>query len=135
MGQRISKTNFDAKPINGNNPLFNSEQCLENYNSNKNENLYLSLIADEVIDYVMMPLVDAKVLHYLKCANSKWRTKIKEYAKKSLPMFKFIAKFGSRGSDNGQFNYPYFVATDNQDNIYVSEYSNHRIQLFDCNGH
>jgi hypothetical protein len=26
-------------------------------------------------------LIDAKVLHYLKCADSKWRTKIKEYIK------------------------------------------------------
>jgi hypothetical protein len=76
MGQRISKGNFDAKPINGNNPLFNSEQCLEHYNSNnKNENVDLSLIADKVIDHVMMPLIDAKVLYYLNCADSKCRTK------------------------------------------------------------
>jgi hypothetical protein len=83
-----------------------SKQCLEHYNSNKNENLDLSLIADEVIDHVMMPLIDAKVLHYLKCADSKWRPKIEEYAKKSVPMFKFIAKFGSNGSGSGQFKSP-----------------------------
>jgi DNA-binding beta-propeller fold protein YncE len=111
-----------------------SKQCLEHYNSNKNENLDLSLIVDEVIDYVMMPLIDAKVLQYLKCADSKWRTKIGEYAKKSLPMFKFVAKFGSKGSGNGQFDYSYFVAIDKYGNIYVSDSDNHRIQVFDCNG-
>jgi len=40
------------------------------------------LIPDEVVDHVMMPLIDAKVLLYLKCADSKWRTKIEEYGKK-----------------------------------------------------
>jgi DNA-binding beta-propeller fold protein YncE len=123
-----------AKTTNEDVLFFCSKQCLEHYNSNKNENLDLSLIADEVIDYVMMALIDAKVLHYLKCADSKWRTKIEEYAKKSLPMFKLVAKFGSKGSGNGQFDCPYFVATDNQGNIYVSDCINHRIQIFDCNG-
>jgi hypothetical protein len=99
------------------------------------QNLELFFISEDVIDYIMIPLIDAKVLHYLKCTNSKWRTKIEEYAKKSVPMFKFVAKFGSYGSVNGQFRYPWFVANDNQGNIYISEYSNHRIQLFDSNGH
>ncbi len=48
-------------------------------------------------------------------------------------MFKFIGKFGSKGCGNKQFNAPYFVATDNQGNICVNDYSNHRIQIFDCN--
>jgi hypothetical protein len=50
------------------------------------------------------------------------------------PMCKFIAKFRSNDSGNGQFNCPYFVATDNQGNIYLSDYSNNRIQIFDSNG-
>jgi DNA-binding beta-propeller fold protein YncE len=131
MGQRIS--NFDAEPIDGDNPLFNSEQCLEHYNSNNNKNLDLSLIPDEVIDHVMIPLMDVKVLHYLKCADPKWRTKIEEYAKKSLPKFKFVAKLGSKGNGDGQFNGPCFVATDEHGNIYVSDCYNHRIQIFDAN--
>jgi hypothetical protein len=60
----------------------------------RNENLDLSLIAEEVIDYIMMTLIDAKVLHYLKCTNSQWKTKIGEYVEKSVPKFQFIAKFG-----------------------------------------
>jgi len=124
----------DAKTTNEDELSFCSKQCLEHYNRNKNENLDLSLIADEVIDHVMMLLIDAKVLHYLKSVNSKWKTKIEEYIKKSVSMFKFIAKFGSHGSVNGQFNGPWFVAIDNQGNIYISDSSNHRIQVFGCNG-
>jgi len=127
MMQQTSKTNFDIKPINDNKPLFSSERYLEHYDNNRNENLDLSLIAEEVIDYIMMPLIDAKVLHYLKCMNSQWKTKIEEYAEKSVPKFKFIAKFGTKGSGNGQFNGAFFVATDKQGNI-------HRIQMFDFNG-
>jgi DNA-binding beta-propeller fold protein YncE len=130
-----------SKPVETNNEdvllllLFCSKQCLEHYNrNNKKENVDLSLIADEVIDHIMMPLMDAKVLHYLKCVDSKWRTKIEEYAAKSMPIFKLVTKFGSKGSDNGQFGGPYFVACNKQGNIYVSDRFNHRIQIFDCNG-
>jgi len=110
-----------AKTANEDVLLFCSKQCLEHYNSNKNENADLLLIADKFIDYVMMPLIDDKVLRYLKCADSKWRTKIGEYAKKSLPMFKFVAIFGSKGSGNGQFNGSWFVATGREGNVYVSD--------------
>jgi DNA-binding beta-propeller fold protein YncE len=121
-----------AKTTNAN-LLFCSEQCSQQY-YNTNRKVDLSLIAEEVIDHVMMPLMDAKVLHYLKCADSKWRTKIEEYVKQSVPVFKFRAKFGSEGSGNGQFNGPYFVVTDKQGKIYVSDFTNVRIQKFDCNG-
>jgi hypothetical protein len=97
------------------------------------QNLDLSLIAEEVIDYIMMPLIDAKVLHYLKCTNSQWKKRIENYAEKSVPKFKFITKFGSNGSGNGQFSCAYFVVIDKQGNIYVSDCWNHRIQIFDRN--
>jgi DNA-binding beta-propeller fold protein YncE len=134
MMQQTSKSNFDAKSINADKPLFSSEQCLEHYDNNRNENLDLSLIAEDVIDHIMMPLIDAKVLHYLKCMNSEWKRKIEEYAEKSVPIFKFIAKFGSTGSGNGLFNGAFFVTTDKLGNIYVSDFWNHRIQMFDSNG-
>jgi len=74
-----------------------------------------------------------QIVAFLKCADSKWRTKIEEYAKKFVPMFKFVAKFGSYGGCNGKFKSPHFVATDKQGNIYVSDRCNHRIQIFNCN--
>lgn len=46
----------------------------------------------------------------------------------------FILKFGSAGTDNGQFKFPYGIAVDNKGDIYVSDFYNHNIQIFDQNG-
>jgi len=42
--------------------------------------------------------------------------------------------FGSNGNENGQFCYPYGVTINSKGNIIVSEYGNHRIQVFDSEG-
>ncbi|XP_002732700.1 uncharacterized protein LOC100377716 [Saccoglossus kowalevskii] len=42
--------------------------------------------------------------------------------------------FGSRGSEDGKFLYPFGVATDNHGNIYVCDYGNSRIVIFDFRG-
>ena len=46
----------------------------------------------------------------------------------------FVAKWGSKGSANGQFNWPHGIAIDSQDHVYVVDSSNHRIQKFDSDG-
>ena len=45
-----------------------------------------------------------------------------------------IKKFGSRGSSNGQFEYPCDVAFDDNNELYVTDSHNHRVQKFDCHG-
>jgi DNA-binding beta-propeller fold protein YncE len=125
---QLSKT---VEVTNAHGHLFCSEQRLEHYNNN--QGLYLPLIPEEVIHHIMIPLLDAKVLHYLKCADSKWRTKVEEYIKNSVPMFKFVPNFRSKGSGNGQFNRPLFLATRKQGDIYVSSCRNDKIQVFDGN--
>ncbi|WP_250987966.1 PKD domain-containing protein [Methanoculleus oceani] len=45
----------------------------------------------------------------------------------------FVTKWGSEGSGEGEFRNPNDVAVDAAGNIYVADYSNHRIQLFDSN--
>jgi sugar lactone lactonase YvrE len=47
---------------------------------------------------------------------------------------KFITKWGSVGSDNGQFVLMQDIAVDSSDNIYVADSGNDRIQKFDSNG-
>lgn len=42
--------------------------------------------------------------------------------------------FGKRGSGPGEFNNPTGVAVDREDNIYVADSDNHRIQRFDAEG-
>ena len=46
----------------------------------------------------------------------------------------FLAKFGSFGTANGQFNGPYGVATDATGNVWVADSGNNRIQKFDAGG-
>jgi DNA-binding beta-propeller fold protein YncE len=52
----------------------------------------------------------------------------------SAVSFEFVAKWGTKGSSDGQFNSPRGVATDTQDNVYVADTDNNRIQVFDSSG-
>jgi len=45
-----------------------------------------------------------------------------------------VLQFGSKGSGDGQFNYPSGVACNSTGDIVVVEYSNHRVQVFDKAG-
>jgi hypothetical protein len=47
---------------------------------------------------------------------------------------KYIKQWGSTGSENGQFNGVKSLAVDAQDNIYVADLGNKRIQVFDSDG-
>lgn len=46
----------------------------------------------------------------------------------------FVRKFGSYGSNNGQFCHPRGIAFDNHDHLYVVDTDNHRIEKFDTGG-
>jgi len=46
----------------------------------------------------------------------------------------WVKSWGSKGSAPGQFNIPHSIAIDMQDNIYVGDRTNHRIQVFDTDG-
>src|SRR6185437_12894000 len=47
---------------------------------------------------------------------------------------KFITKWGSPGSGDGQFNSPTGIRTDSAGNVYVADFDNNRVQKFDSNG-
>ena len=44
---------------------------------------------------------------------------------------KFVTKFGSEGSERGEFKYPVSIASLSDGRIVVSDEDNHRIQIFD----
>jgi len=44
---------------------------------------------------------------------------------------KFITKFGTKGSGIGEFNEPLSIAVLSDGRIAVSEFGNHRIQIFE----
>jgi DNA-binding beta-propeller fold protein YncE len=46
----------------------------------------------------------------------------------------WLTSWGNRGSKPGEFNTPHSIAADAQDNIYVADRFNRRIQVFDSNG-
>jgi streptogramin lyase len=48
--------------------------------------------------------------------------------------YDFVLKWGSSGTEDGQFHYPYGVAVDSNDNIYVTDVYNYRVQKFDSSG-
>ena len=46
----------------------------------------------------------------------------------------YLSEWGTKGSENGQFNVVHAVAVDKRDRIYVADRSNDRVQVFDANG-
>jgi sugar lactone lactonase YvrE len=46
----------------------------------------------------------------------------------------WVKQWGTKGTAPGQFNLPHAIAIDNNDNIYVGDRSNRRIQVFDTEG-
>ena len=46
----------------------------------------------------------------------------------------FLAKWGSSGSGDGQFNNPWGIAVDSSGNVYVADTGNNRIQKFSSSG-
>jgi hypothetical protein len=47
---------------------------------------------------------------------------------------RFVKSWGSRGQEPGQFNMVHGIAVDSQDNVYVADTGNKRIQVFDREG-
>ena len=47
----------------------------------------------------------------------------------------YIGTFGIGGSDDGQLMWPVSIATDRDDNVYISDEALHRISIFDRDGH
>ena len=48
--------------------------------------------------------------------------------------YQFIRKWGSKGSDIGQFHVIYGIAVDSSGNVYVADSGNDRVKKFDSNG-
>ncbi len=50
------------------------------------------------------------------------------------PTSYYLSQFGSSGSGDGQFNYPFGITLDASGNIYVVDSDNNRVQKFDSSG-
>jgi sugar lactone lactonase YvrE len=47
---------------------------------------------------------------------------------------KWVKSWGEPGTEPGQFHLPHAIAIDNNDNVYMGDRTNHRIQVFDTDG-
>ena len=50
------------------------------------------------------------------------------------PDLTYSSSFGRRGSNNGEFSFPYDISTDREGNVCVADHLNHRIQVFTVDG-
>lgn len=46
----------------------------------------------------------------------------------------YVKSWGTPGTSPGQFHLPHSIVIDKDDNVYVGDRSNHRVQVFDTNG-
>jgi DNA-binding beta-propeller fold protein YncE len=53
---------------------------------------------------------------------------------KYTPEGRWIMNWGQRGAEQGQFDTPHGIAIDAEDNVYVADRGNERIQVFDTEG-
>ena len=70
----------------------------------------------------------------MAAAMSMWLILVTSRIQKFSPDGTFLTKWGSCGSGNGQFYYPYGVAVDGSGNVYVADTDNYRIQKFSSDG-
>ena len=47
---------------------------------------------------------------------------------------RFVRSIGTKGSGNGQFKYPTYIAFDNANNMYVTDHKNNRVQVLTTDG-
>ena len=59
---------------------------------------------------------------------------MQEKIEKNEEQINFVLKWGSRGSDKGEFKIPHSIAIDSFENLFVTDTANHRIQKFTSNG-
>lgn len=52
----------------------------------------------------------------------------------SSPALAFVAEWGRRGAEPGQFHFPIGIAVNAADEVYVTDNINNRVQKFDGNG-
>ena len=50
------------------------------------------------------------------------------------PDGKLLASWGAPGCDPGEFQIPHNVVVDQDENVYITDRENYRLQVFDCNG-
>jgi len=103
-------------------------------------------VADSAIPVIVAFDLDGKILFTITeqvtrasgLAISGDRLLVADVAGNCIVIFdlhgKFLSRFGRRGADAGEFNFPTHVTADSHGDIYVTDSMNSRIQVFDASG-
>ena len=67
-------------------------------------------------------------------AQSTWRTRTTTGFQRFDPAGRFLGKWGSQGTGQGQFETPFRVAVAPNGTVYVADSGNHRVQVFAADG-
>lgn len=72
------------------------------------------------------------------CTTNQGKYIVSDSANHSIKIFnasfRLISQFGAYGRQDGQFKFPYGVASDEEEQIYVADYFNNRVSLFSKDG-
>jgi hypothetical protein len=93
--------------------------------------LNIEILGNNPIPNTISALVDTK--ETVKIGAGSYNI-IEPLSQESDESFSLIREWGSSGSDDGQFNFPWSLALDENTNVYVVDRNNARIQQFDSSG-
>jgi len=79
----------------------------------------------EFKDLSMIKFINEK-LYICDCGNNRFQV--------MNTKLEYVNSFGCHGNRGGEFDYPNDIAEDGAGHLYVSDYHNHHVQVFDCKG-
>jgi tetratricopeptide (TPR) repeat protein len=121
-------------------PYNNERKYTERGSSRQSQGINLKLIIIPIIAVAIIGVIVG--VSYLNTSPSTTETKPPPTLEPEVIShagitngYQLINSWGSKGTGDGQFNYPLDLAVDSsRDNVYVADVDNYRIQKFDSNG-
>ena len=111
-----------------------SEKNLVITDSELNE-IYIHDLDNDETSILNSSLKQPTCIIYLENIQEFWVCETKQHRIARLSKDgELIGNIGKRGIDEGQFNFPTFIWTDGNGNIYINDSMNFRIQVFSCEG-
>ena len=72
--------------------------------------------------------------NYVTGLSTREKPDLQQVSTKTEVSFAFLREWGTKGSGDGQFDFPVCLALDGADNVYVTDLLNRQVQVFDNRG-